>query len=82
MQVVCHGSHEVNIHGLWMVTMYMGPHTYIPIGLRNDGRMMTCNFIASDILKKLCEDRTTPIKHFRSMIESKYDDHKSFHYKV
>ena len=43
---------------------------------------MTCNFIALDILKKLCEDRTTPIKHFRSMTESKYDDHKPFYYKV
>ena len=62
--------------------MYIGPHTYIPIGLQNDGRMMTCNFITLDILKKLCEDRTTPIKHFRSMTESKYDDHKPFYYKV
>ena len=65
-----------NFHGLWMVTMYMGPHTCIRIGVRNDVRMMNCNFIASDILKKLCEDHTTPIKHLRSMIELKYEGHK------
>ena len=34
--------------------------------------MMTSHFIASDILKKLCEDHTTPIKHLISMIKSKY----------
>ena len=50
-----------NLHGLWMVTVYMGFHTCIRIRVRNDGRMMNCNFIASDILKKLCEDHTTPI---------------------
>ena len=71
-----------NLHQLWMVIMYVGPHMCIPIGVRNDGRMMTCNFIASDILKKLCEDHTTPIKHLRSMIESKYQGHKPSYYKV
>ena len=35
-----------NLHILWMVTMYVGPHTCIPIGVQNDGRMMNCNFIA------------------------------------
>ena len=52
-----------NLHGLWMVNMNVGPHTCISIRVRNDGRMMNCNFIALDILKKLCEDHTTPIKH-------------------
>ena len=56
--------------------------SHIPIGVRNDGRMMNCNFIASDILKKLCEDHTTPIKHLRSMIELKYEGHKPSYYKV
>ena len=50
-----------NLHGLWTVTVYMGLHTCMRIRVRNDGRMMTCNFIVSDILKKLCEDHTTPI---------------------
>ena len=71
-----------NLHGLWMVTMYVGPYTCIPIGVRNDGRMMNCNFIASEILKKKCEDHTTPIKHLRSMIELKYEGHKPSYYKV
>ena len=65
-----------------MVTVYVGPHTCIPIGVQNDGRMMTSHFIASDILKKLCEDHTTPIKHLRTMIESKYDGYKPSYYKV
>ena len=65
-----------------MVTVYVGPPTCIPIGVGNDDRMMDCNFIASDILKKLCEDHTTPIKHLRSKMESKYDDHKPSYYKV
>ena len=60
----------------------MGPHTCIPIGVRNDGRKMNCNFIASDILKKLCEDHTTPIKHLRSMIKAKYQGHNPSYYKV
>ena len=65
-----------NLHRLWMVTVYVGSHTCIPIGVRNDGRMMTSHFIALDILKRLCEDHTTPIKHLISMIESKYQGHK------
>ena len=65
-----------------MVTMYVGPHTCIQIGVQNDGRMMSCNFIEEDILKKLREDHTTPIKHLRSMIESKYEGHKPSYYKV
>jgi len=44
---------KTNLHGLWMVTIYVDPHTCIPIGLRNNGRMMNCNFIASELLKKL-----------------------------
>ncbi|KAL0001082.1 hypothetical protein SO802_014863 [Lithocarpus litseifolius] len=71
-----------NLHGLWMVTVYVGPHTCIPTGVRNNGRMMTCNFIAADILKKLYEDHTTPVKYLRSMIESKYQGHKPSYYKV
>ncbi|XP_065630262.1 uncharacterized protein LOC112010632 [Quercus suber] len=71
-----------NLQRLWMVTVYKGPHTCIRTGVRNDGRMMNCNFIASDILKKLSEDHTTPIKHLRSMIESKYEGHKPSYYKV
>ena len=43
---------------------------------------MSCNFIASDIHKKLCEDYTTPVKHLRSMIETKYNGHKPSYYKV
>ena len=35
-----------------------------------------------DILKKLCEHHTTPIKHLRSMIELNYDGHKFSYYKV
>ena len=71
-----------NLHKLWMVIVYVGPYTCIPIGVRNNDRMMNCNFIASDILKKLCEDHTTPIKHFRSMIKAKYQGHKPSYYKV
>ena len=71
-----------NLHGLWMVTVYVGPHTCIRLEVQNDGRMMNCNFIALDIFKKLCEDYTTPIKHLRSMIESKYKGHKPSYYKV
>ena len=71
-----------NLHGLWVVTVYMDPYTCILIGVRNDGRMMNCNFIALDILKKLCEDHTTLIKHLKSMIESKYDGYKPSYYKV
>ena len=71
-----------NLHRLWMVTVNVGPHMCIPIGVRNDGRMMNCNFIALDILKKLCEDHTTPNKHLKSMIESKYIGHKPSYYKV
>ena len=71
-----------NLHGLWMVTVYVGPHTCIRLGVRNDVRMMNCNFIASDILKKLCEDHTIPIKHLRSMIELKYEGYKPSYHKV
>ena len=71
-----------NLHGLWMVTVYMGHHTCIPIGVRNDDRMINCNFFTSNILKKLCEDHTTPIKHLRSMIEAKYQGYKPCYYKV
>ncbi|XP_075640562.1 uncharacterized protein LOC142612344 [Castanea sativa] len=71
-----------NLHRLWMVTVYTGPHTCIPIGVRNDGRMMTCNFIASDILKKISKDHTTPIKYLIDMIETKYEGHKPSYYKV
>ena len=60
----------------------MGPYTCIPIELRNDGRMMDSNFIELNILKKLGEDHITPIKHLRSMMESKYDGHKPSYYKV
>ncbi|KAL0010892.1 hypothetical protein SO802_006000 [Lithocarpus litseifolius] len=65
-----------------MVTVYVGLDTCIRIKVRNDGRMMNCNFIASNILKKLCEDHTTPIKHLRSRIELKYEGHKPSYYKV
>ena len=65
-----------------MVTVYVGPHTCIPIGLRNNGRMMNCNFIASELLKKLSEDHTTPIKYLRSIMESKCNGHKLSYYKV
>ena len=71
-----------NLHGLWMAIVYVGPHTCILIGVRNNGRMMTSHFIASDILKKLCENHTIPIKHLISMIESKYQGHKPSYYKV
>ena len=71
-----------NLHGLWMVTVYVDPYMCIPIGVQNDGRMMNCNFITSNILKKLCENHTTPIKHLKSMIESKYEGHKPSYYKV
>ena len=60
-----------NLHNAWMVTVYVGPYTCIPIRVRNDGRMMSCNFIALDIHTKLCEDHTTPVKHLRSMIDRK-----------
>ena len=64
-----------------MVTVYVGPHTCILIELRNDGRMMNFNFIASDILNKLSEDHTTPIKHLKSMMESKYNGYNLSYYK-
>ncbi|XP_030936662.1 uncharacterized protein LOC115961901 [Quercus lobata] len=69
-------------HNLWMVTVYKGPHTCIRTRVRNDSRMMSCKFIADDILKKLYKDHTTPIKHLRSMIESKYEGKKPSYYKI
>ena len=33
-------------------------------------------------MRKLCEDHTTPVKHLRSMIETKYNVHKPSYYKV
>ena len=71
-----------NLHNAWMITVYVGPYMCIPIGVRNDGRMMSCNFIALDIHTKLCEDHTTPVKHLGSMIETKYNGHKPSYYKV
>ncbi|XP_075663097.1 uncharacterized protein LOC142632607 [Castanea sativa] len=71
-----------DLHGLWMVIVYVGPHTCIPTGVRNDGRMMSCNFIAVEIYNKLREDHTTQSKHLRSLIESKYNGHKPSYYKV
>ena len=65
-----------DLHELWMIIVYVGPHMCISIGVRNDGRMMNFNFIALDILKKLCEDQITPIKHLRFMIKAKYEGHK------
>ena len=50
-----------NLHNAWMVTVYVGPYTCIPIRVRNDGKMMSYNFIASDIYTKLCEDHTTQL---------------------
>ena len=70
------------LHGLWIVIVCVGPHMCIPIGLWNDGRMMDFNFIASEILKKLGEDHTTPIKHLKSIMESKCNGHKPSYYKL
>ena len=71
-----------NFQRLWMVTVYVGPHTCIPIRVRNDGRLLSCNFIALNIHTKLCKDHTTLVKHLRSMIETKYNGHKLSYYKV
>ena len=81
MQVVCLRSHEAQSPRTMDGHRVYGS-SHIPIGVRNDGRMMNCNFIASVILNKLCEDHTTPIKHLRSMIRSKYEGHKPSYYKV
>ena len=35
---------KLKLHGLWMVIVYVGTHTCILIGLRNDGRMMDSKF--------------------------------------
>ena len=71
-----------NLHNAWMVTVYVGPHKCIPIRVRNDGRLLSCNFIALNIHTKLCKDHTTLVKHLRSMIETKYNGHKLSYYKV
>ena len=35
---------------LWVVTIYVGPHTCIPPGLLEDGRMIDSNFVAVELL--------------------------------
>ena len=62
--------------------MYVDPHICISLGLPKDGRMMDSNFIASKILETLVEGHTTPIKHLRSNMQSKYYGHKASYYKL
>ena len=82
MQVICLRSHKAQSpRTMDGHRVYESSHC-IPIGVRNDGRMMTSHFIASDILKTLCEDHNTPIKHPISIIESKYQGHKPSYYRV
>ena len=50
-------------HGLWMVTSYRGPHSYIPLGMTLDGRMMDCNFLAAEFVPLLQEKHTATIYH-------------------
>ena len=40
-------------HGLWMVTSYGGPHNCMPFGMALDGRMIDCNFLATEFVPTL-----------------------------
>ena len=39
--------------GLWMVTSYRGPHSYISLGTALDGRMMDFNFLVAEFVPLL-----------------------------
>ena len=60
---------------------FVGPHSYIPIGLQRDGRMMDFNFVASKIVSKLQQDHSTHIDQLWDIIKTKYD-HELSYYKV
>ena len=82
MQVVCLHSYEAQSPQLMDGHRVCGSSHMYTVWVRNDDRMMSCHFIALDIHQKLCEDHTTPIKHLRSMIKTKYNGHKPSYYKV
>ena len=69
-------------HGLWMVTSYRGPHSYIPLGMTLDGRMMDCNFLAAEFVPLLQEKHTATIYHLGDFIKGKYYGHKLSYYKI
>ena len=40
-------------HGLWMVTSYGGPHSCIPLGMSQNGRMMDSDFLVAEFVPTL-----------------------------
>ena len=68
--------------GLWMVTSYRGPHSCMPLSTALDGRMMDCNFLATEFVPLLQEKHTTIIYHLRDFIKGKYYGHKLSYYKI
>ena len=69
-------------NGLWMITSYRGPHSYIPLGTALDGRMMDSNFLVAEFVPTLQENHTATIGHLRDIIKEKYYDHILSYYKI
>nr|XP_023884330.1 uncharacterized protein LOC111996582 [Quercus suber] len=76
------GAVEKPEHGLWMVTSYRGPHSCTPLAAALDGRMMNCNFLATEFVPLLQEKHTATIYHLRDFIKGKYYGHKFSYYKI
>ena len=65
-----------------MVTSYGGPHNCMPLSMALDGRMMDCNFLATEFVPMLQENHTATIGHLRDFIKAKYYNHKLSYYKI
>ena len=72
---------KAKLNGLWVIMSYVGPHSFIPFGLRGDGKMMDSNFVVSKIVSKLRQDHSARIDQLWDIIKTKYD-HKLSYYKV
>ena len=66
------------LHGLWVVTVYVGPHTCISLGLPKDGRMMDSNFVASELLPILLKKHTTTVHDLRTNMSMKFGHELSY----
>ena len=69
------------LHGQWVVTVYVGPHTCISLGLPKDGRMMDSNFVASELLPILLKKHTTTVHDLKTNMSKKFG-HELSYYKV
>ncbi|XP_050242175.1 uncharacterized protein LOC126691151 [Quercus robur] len=72
---------KAKFNGLWMVTSYVGSHTYIPFGLKRYSKMMDLHFVASEIVGKLQKNHTVRIDELWEIIRTKYN-HELSYYKV